>query len=285
MIIKENESLAEYTTFRMGGLAKTMYFPESVEELRDLLEQKEGIKHYIIGGGSNLLINDRVDFEQVLCMRNCNTEMKSLGAGVYYAGAGVRLQKLIQRVNEDGYGGIEYLFSVPGLVGGAVYMNAGRGQKYNRNISDYIERVDYFFEGKLQSKLKNDCDFSYRHSCFHNMDGAIITGVEFHFEEMAQEESKKQRQERIELCRKQQDMSFPNFGTVFCFSNAKIMHVIKKLGLGSSKGVHFSKKTANWMLKGPEGTYQQTKKLLKKVTLMHKIFGKKCVTEVRMWDE
>ena len=53
MLIKENEPLAMYTTFKMGGNVKKMYFPESVSELQSLITEKPDLTKYIIGGGSN----------------------------------------------------------------------------------------------------------------------------------------------------------------------------------------------------------------------------------------
>jgi UDP-N-acetylmuramate dehydrogenase len=83
-------------------------------------------------------------------------------------GASVRLQKLIQFANENELGGIEYLYSVPGLVGGAVVMNAGRGRKFNQSISDYIVEVRYLENDELKSITKDQCRFEYRDSIFKN---------------------------------------------------------------------------------------------------------------------
>ena len=60
-------------------------------------------------------------------MNKVNNDIISLGNGKYYIGASVRLQRIINTINKDGYGGIEYLMSVPAMLGGAIYMNAGQG--------------------------------------------------------------------------------------------------------------------------------------------------------------
>ncbi|WP_298048348.1 hypothetical protein, partial [uncultured Bacteroides sp.] len=52
------------------------------------------------------------------CLKEFNTFILHESNGLYQVGAGVRLQALIKQINEDGYGGIEYLWSVPGLTGG-----------------------------------------------------------------------------------------------------------------------------------------------------------------------
>lgn len=285
MIIQENESLEKYTTFRMGGTARQMYFPESTEELQRLVKEQPNLLNHIISGGSNLLINDEKEFDKVLCLRSFNTAFEDRGEGVFYIGASIRLQAAIRSVNEAGYGGIEYLFSVPGLIGGAVYMNAGRGKKHNMCISDYILQVEVLTEeGKIIKMKKEDCDFKYRSSIFHNRRKDIILGVEFQFPPVAKEEAERRIQERIDLCKQHQDNSAPNYGTVFCQSNRQIMALMKLMGKCSKKGCTYSGKTTNWMLNRKGGTFAQAVALLKRVEKLHALFGKKCRREVIVWD-
>lgn len=284
MIIKENESLAKYTTFKMGGVAGKMYEPETVEELTALVREKPQLLDYVIGGGSNLLINDGRRFDEVLCLRSFNTRLEHLGDGRYYVGASVRLQKLIKAINADGYGGIEYLYSVPGLLGGAVYMNAGRGRQHHKCISDYMISADVSVNAQTLVYEKKDCGFDYRRSVFQEMKGCVILGAVFQFPPMSAEESAGLVKERLELCRRVQDMSAPNFGTVFSRSNKYIMALVQKIQLGDRSGCRFSPKTRNWMLRGPRGNFKQAKKLLDRVMRWHRLLGQKCRAEVRIWE-
>lgn len=239
MIIKTNEPLNKYTTFRMGGLAEKMYFPESVDDICSLRNDHPEAFSYIIGGGSNLLINDSHSFAHVLCLREFNKVTNHKGDGVFYFGAAVRLQTAIKEINSAAYGGIEYLFSVPGLIGGAICMNAGRGKSHNKCISDYIESVDVYVDGEIKKYNRDQCQFSYRSSIFQAMPGCIIIGATFKFPQMSEEESSKLIAERKELCKQVQDMSFPNFGTVFCESNKYIMEIVKRIQIGKKGGCHF----------------------------------------------
>ena len=43
MILKENEELKQYTTFKMGGIAKKFYIPESEEELVSLVRTLDNL--------------------------------------------------------------------------------------------------------------------------------------------------------------------------------------------------------------------------------------------------
>ena len=272
-----NQNLSKYTTVRIGGVAKRMLVPESVDELIEIV-RKESPK-YFIGGGSNLLIADR-EFDLVVDLRSFNTTFEIVGEGIFKVGASVRLQKLINSVNEAGYGGLEYLYSVPGLVGGAVVMNAGRGKKYNQTISDYILSVDVLREGKLITIQKDECGFSHRDSVFKNS-ADLVLGCVFKFPLMDTAESDKRKKERIELCKEVQDASRPNFGTVFRESDPKIMNIVKQKQIGTN--VHFSGKTQNWIL-NEGGNFDDAISAIKKVEFLHKLAFKKCSREVIVWD-
>ena len=274
-----NEDLSKYTTVRIGGTAKKMFVPENEDELLKVIEEEN--PKYFIGGGSNLLI-DEDSFDTVVNLRNFNTQITELGDGLFSVGASVRLQKLITTINEKGFGGIEYLFSVPGLVGGAVVMNAGRGKKANKCISDYIVNVRVLENGKILELKKEECDFSYRNSRFKN-GNAIVLSVLFKFPSCGKDEAEKLRKERIEHCKKVQDNSAPNFGSVFSSSSMTIMKLVKKIGIRSG-GCRFSGKTVNWILNTDNGTYADASKCIRKVQRLHRLCGKKCKLEVILWE-
>lgn len=282
MIVKENEPLSKHTTFRMGGVAKHFYIPESREDLIVCLEE-HNFGNFIIGGGSNLLINDNKIFDNVLSLTDFNKEIRDLGDGRFYFGASNRLQHIIKYINEKGYGGIEYLYSVPGLVGGAVFMNAGRGKEHKQSISDYIEYVEVLKEHNIYIISKDDCHFEYRTSIFQK-ENMLILGVCMNFPSVSQVESTKRIQDRLEHCKLVQDSSLPNFGTVFSSSNTYIMALVKRFHLGYKKGCTFSSKTKNWMLKGQNGTFQQALKLILRVQKMHRLIGSNCKIEVHIWE-
>ena len=284
MKILEQKSLSEYTTFKMGGIADKIYFPESLEELMELCASNSDIYSYVLGGGSNLLINNNRKFEKIVCLRQFNNVVEYQADGIYYVGASVRLQKLIKLINADGYGGIEYLFSVPGLIGGAVFMNAGRGLMHNKCISDHVLSVDCLVDGVLTTFQKDDCEFAYRTSIFQKMEKIIIIGVYFQFDKISQNDAEKRINERIELCQRIQDMSYPNFGSVFCKSNRYIIALVKKFHFGYVNGITFSSKATNWLLNRDNGTFEQAIKLINRVKKIHKIFGQPCQVEVIIWE-
>lgn len=277
MIELMNQDLSKYTTVKIGGIAKKILVPEDVEELIYIVKKFSPI--YFIGGGSNLLIANR-EFELVIDLRKFNNTMVYLGNGIFKVGASLHLQSLINRINELGFGGIEYLYSVPGLVGGAIVMNAGRGKKYNRTISDYVISIDLIRGGEIITLSKEECNFSHRYSIFQNSKDVII-GCTMQFPQMSVEESTLLKKERIEFCKKVQDASKPNFGSVFSESDSKIMNYAKKHKIGNK--VHFSEKTINWII-NEGGSFEDALSAIKKVEFLHKLILKKCKREVIVWE-
>lgn len=280
MKILKNESLAKYTTVHIGGIAKTMYIPENRDELLQII--KDVGSDYIIGGGSNLLINNR-EFDHVINLREFDKNVVEKGNGEYYVGASVRLQTLIRQINKDGYGGIEYLYSVPGLLGGAVVMNAGGGVQQGWSISDHVLSVTALYNGEIIELDKEKCNFSHRHSIFKDNSEYIVLGAYMKFDEGNPEEYQNACKKRLAFCKQYQDNTKPNFGSVFRVFNPYIMEAIRRFSCTKGKGVHFSKKTANWIINEGGGSFSQADRQIKKVMRIHRLLRKECFPEVIIW--
>lgn len=283
MIIKNNEELKQHTTVRIGGMAKNYYIPESIEELREIIQKLNNEVYWLLGGGSNLLINDEQEYENVISLLMCNDKIEDLGEGHFYVGCSVKLYSLIVAINEKGYGGIEYLASVPGSVGGAVVMNAGRGRKYHQCISDYIEKVIVLEQGQLRDLSKEECGFEHRNSILKNSD-KIVVGVYFRFKEGSSDFFKRKREERLIYSKKEQDYSGYNFGSVFRDCSPLAMRLIRVLGIGKKDKIHFSSKTSNWIVNHGAGTYKEAVHLIDRAKKINRFFGKKVKLEVIIWD-
>lgn len=277
MIIRENELLSGHTTVKIGGTARLYYIPESVSELQELIKKESGL--LFIGGGSNLLIAEH-EFDKVVDLGHFDSSIRDLGGGVFGIGASARLQDVIHTINLAGYGGIEYLISVPGLIGGAIAMNAGRGKEYHQSIGDHVVSLEVIRDGELCSLEKNECNFDYRDSVFKNSE-MIITSAVLKFPPVPLEQSRQAIDRRLEYCREKQDNSCPNFGSVFCESNPYIIAVVKILGLRAG-GCRFSRKTYNWLL-NDGGSFQDAIRVISRVEKMH-IVGGRCKREVIVWE-
>lgn len=185
-------SLAPYTTLKIGGPAEIFY---PVRRERDLIKavklaQSLAIPWFLLGGGSNLLINDQ-GFPG-LVIHNQIGGIKVNGPNIT-AGSGLRLENLIETAISHGLGGIEKMAGIPGTVGGALFGNAGA---YGQSISDCLLRVKVF-DGKTVYYLdKEGCQFSYRETGLKKK-GLVILEAEFQFLPASEEELRKTAQEII----------------------------------------------------------------------------------------
>ena len=117
-------------------------------------------------------------------------------------------------------GGIEYLFSVPSSVGGAVYMNAGRGKSEKKTISDYLVSVEYFspINSEFRTYDMNVEEFSHRHSPFQETEDVIVSAT-FKFKEQDAETTETLIKERMEHSKRYLSAEKPSCGSVFCEGN------------------------------------------------------------------
>ena len=187
--------LKNLTTMRVGGPAK--YFI-NVKKEKNLIKaakwaDKNKIKRYIIGEGSNLIPNDK-GFNGLI-IKNEIKNFKRNGSRIY-AGAGNNLLAFIYRLNRLGLAGMEKMAGIPGTIGGAIYGSAGA---YGQEIKDCLIRVKIFDGRKLGWLSKKQCQFSYRESIFKKKMEWAIVGAEFKFKKGGPKKLQKTSKETIKL--------------------------------------------------------------------------------------
>ncbi len=213
--IKSNINLSTLTTFKIGGPAK--YFCE-VKNSKDLKEAisiaKELQKPYfILGNGSNLLVND--DGFDGLVIKIKNSEIKNNDLGDFFeiiVDAGVLLSQLLAKTLEIGAQGLEWATGIPGAIGGSIYGNAGA---YGQSIGEAIEKVVALDPNTLEIKefQKEGCNFSYRRSVFKS-NGFIILSAQLKLKKGDSETSRKIILNYIEQ-RKNKIPNYPSAGCIF----------------------------------------------------------------------
>lgn len=173
--ILTNVSLKEYTTIKIGGLSRCIYYPTNMTSFCKAYKYiiEKSIPFFIIGKGSNLLISD--DFhDKVFISFNQINEVLYFDCGKVvkvYASSGAILNKVIFDLASKGLSGMEKLTLIPGSIGGAIYMNAGCNDS---SISECLDSVDYLDEFGEYHLLTNFDDFDYRKSFFTNKKYVIL---------------------------------------------------------------------------------------------------------------
>ncbi|MEG2118354.1 MAG: FAD-binding protein [Clostridia bacterium] len=158
MLSYKNEPLAKYASFRTGGNGDLVLFPQNQDELVSALrEHKDAI---VLGNASNTLITDKGIRGTVIF----TTEIKeiSINKNEITAASGASLSALAAFAAKNLLSGLEFLYGIPGTVGGAIYMNAGA---YGGEIGNFIKEVRIFSpEHGIITLNRSEMNFGYRQS-------------------------------------------------------------------------------------------------------------------------
>jgi UDP-N-acetylmuramate dehydrogenase len=152
--IRYDEPMSRHVSWRAGGKAKCFFIPADVEDLSNMLaslpEQEEILW---IGLGSNTLVRDAGFDGTVIALQGILNDLKRLENNRVYAGAGVTGAKLARFCARENLVGAEFFAGIPGLVGGALAMNAGAfgGETWQHVVS--VETID-----RKGNRHKRDAD-------------------------------------------------------------------------------------------------------------------------------
>jgi len=208
----EKVKLAKHTWFGVGGPAEVLFLPEDVDDLRTfLLRKPKAVPMTIIGGGSNLLIRDGGIPGVVVKLDNpnfCRIKVEGMEVTV---GAGLKNSDLKKILIDNGIGGLEFICSVPGKIGGLLRTNAGC---FKKNVSDVFVRAHIMNDwGEIYEVEADDFNFSYRSSMFP--DNWIILDVTLHGVKSSAEEIKKVMEEQLEYRKAHQPINKKTAGSTF----------------------------------------------------------------------
>lgn len=175
MTVERDVPMSRHTSFRIGGPARRMAFPESREQLVILLGLAEecGIRPFLLGRGTNLLVSDRGLDTLVIKTAERMTSIRRLDDVTLEADVGVLLSRLAVYAQQAGLAGLEFAHGIPGSLGGAVCMNAGA---YGGEMKDVLTTVQYLTaEGEVKEAAAAELDLRYRHSIFEENGGCILS--------------------------------------------------------------------------------------------------------------
>ena len=175
MTVERDVPMSRHTSFRIGGPARRMAFPESREQLVILLGLAEecGIRPFLLGRGTNLLVSDRGLDTLVIKTAERMTSIRRLDDVTLEADVGVLLSRLAVYAQQAGLAGLEFAHGIPGSLGGAVYMNAGA---YGGEMRKVVTEVTALYPDGIRRFTGDQAEFAYRHSRFLE-DGAVVLGA------------------------------------------------------------------------------------------------------------
>ena len=261
--------LKDHTTFKIGGAVRVWIEPRSADDLKRALEicYEAGIKPFLIGRGSNLLVFDgRVDRAVIRLSAPCFKKVKFSGS---YATCGG--------------GGPERFAGIPGTVGGAVMMNAGTARDGICDLLAWIKVIDR--RGRASVITREGLKLGYRDS---GLSGSIILEAAFKLKKRERKALRREFKGRFKEKVKRQDYTAPNAGSIFKnpkgykYTSGQMLEMsgLKGLRVG---GAEISNKHANFIINTDGATFADVRTLMRKAKrAVKKNFGVSLQTEVKI---
>lgn len=282
----KNVSLAEYTYYRIGGIAREVYFPERTSEMLELVQMliSNGSDYFIIGGGTNVLVGDGYWDGAVII----TTHMNSFEATNQHlvCGSGIETSKIAEIALDYTKTGLEFLYKLPGSIGGAL---AGNARFDNKSISDILISVLAVHPQLGTKRFKtSEMNITYKRTGIIH-EGWIICELSLSWKN-GDTDTVRKRMEEIERFRTENHhFDFPSCGCVFKNdhkNNIQAGRLIDSLGLkGLSVGdARVSPYHANFIINTGNATARDVLELIRKVeqTVLEKT-GITLILEVRTY--
>lgn len=211
--VLKNEMMKNHTSFKIGGPADLLVLPKSIDEIVYAVNycRENGIRHLVIGNGSNLLVSDK-GIRGVVIKIADNFNDVIIEQTKVRAQAGVLLSRLSKMIMNDSLEGFEFASGIPGTLGGAVAMNAGA---YGGEMKDVVAGVTVLDgEGKVIYVSKEELRFDYRKSLIQEK-GYIVLEVEMELNKGDFEKIKSITDELTKRRTSKQPLHLPSAGSTF----------------------------------------------------------------------
>jgi UDP-N-acetylmuramate dehydrogenase len=154
------EKMADYTSWRVGGVAEWMYFPKDKTDLITFIQQNQTVDLFWLGLGSNLLVRDGGISGVVINTRNRLKEWQFVDNNRLSVEVGVTCAKVAKIAVEYGLAGAEFLAGIPGTIGGALKMNAGAFGGETWKWVETVEMIDR--NGNVTIRYPEEFQIGYR---------------------------------------------------------------------------------------------------------------------------
>ena len=197
-----NYDLKKLNWFNIGGKAEIFFKPNTLKSLVKFLNiySKRG-KIFILGAGSNVLINDTLFPGVIIKLGRNFSNISILNENLIIAGCATSQKNLSEYAKENNLGEMEFLSCIPGSVGGGIRMNSGCFEKEFKDILVSVQYID--FNGIVKTINSKNINFEYRGT---NLPKDVIF-LSATFKGM--KKNKNKIQEKIDELKKKKEQSQP----------------------------------------------------------------------------
>ena len=250
-LIHPQTSLADYTTYRVGGSAEWYTAPRDRAGLYAAFDwfQGQDMPLTVLGAGSNLLVSDQGISGLVVSTRYLRQSSFNEATGQITVAAGEPIAKTAWQAAKRGWKGLEWAVGIPGTIGGAVVMNAGA---HDQSTSQTLVSATVLSaDGQLQVLSNKDLGFSYRNSRLQG-DQRLVVEATFQLQPgFTREEIMTQTPHNLHHRKNSQPYDKPSCGSVFRNPTPQYAaKLIEGLGLKGHRigGAEVSQRHANFIL-------------------------------------
>jgi UDP-N-acetylmuramate dehydrogenase len=168
--------LAPLVWFKSGGVADWLFEPKDIDDLTSFLAALDpAVPVMALGLGSNLIVRDGGVPGVVVRLGKAFAQVEQIDATTLRCGGGTSGILVSSTARDAGIGGLEFLRSIPGTVGGFVRMNGGA---YGREVKDILVECDVVLRSGERKTLPLDAlGYTYRHSDLP--EGAVVVSATF----------------------------------------------------------------------------------------------------------
>lgn len=159
--IIENEPMSRHTSWRTGGVAKHYVQAQSLSALASYIASLDKDEKLLwMGLGSNTLVRDGGFNGTVIATQGVMTQLEMVDDTTVYVGAGVASAKLARFCSKHDLVGAEFFAGIPGLVGGALAMNAGAFGGETWPLVLEVETLNR--NGEIKKRAASEFEYGYR---------------------------------------------------------------------------------------------------------------------------
>lgn len=168
--------LAPLVWFKSGGKAEWLFEPKDAADLSAFLAALEpDVPVMALGLGSNLIVRDGGVPGVVVRLGKAFAAVEQLDEVTLRCGGGASGILVSSTARDAGIGGLEFLRSIPGTVGGFVRMNGGA---YGSETADILVDCEVVLRsGERKVLSRDDLGYTYRHSALP--EGAVVIAATF----------------------------------------------------------------------------------------------------------
>lgn len=310
--VRSREMLSNHTTFRIGGPAKWYVEPLIIEDFLLVIHylREQGEPYYILGNGSNVLVNDdgmdgvvisthsgrggslesvecfdeEQEMHQFFFERGYCTPEEIQGKRLLSAGSGALLSKVASIAAKESLTGLEFAGGIPGTLGGAVTMNAGA---YGGEIQDVIVAARVLDQDdKIRILGREELELGYRSSIIQR-ENMIVLDALFALEPGEEQQIRATMKGYNEQRKAKQPLEYGSAGSTFKRPEGYFAgKLIQDAGLRGYRvgDVMVSEKHCGFVVNVGQGTCEQAKQVIEHVQkTVYEQFGVELETEVKMW--